>query len=403
MKSKSFRYLWLGQSLANLGDILYIVGLISVLYGVSESAITLAMLPFLSTFGRFISGILSPLLFAKFRLKFLLVLSQLLKTFVLLGLSLWINFTGEQSLFIVYGFILLIALLDGWAMPATGAMLPRLVQKNEILKANSFISIVLDTIQMAGWAIGGMLVAMINGYNVLWFTLLLFILSSWMMLQLRDPREEDIKENDEKMIILLRHGWVTLWKNRLYRAIHLQITIDTVANVVWIAAILYIFVFEVLHASEAWWGYLNTVFFLGLLAGGVLCSTYAKQVESNLRGVLLLSSFAISLITILFGMNSILVIALILAAIHGFTQQIKGISIDSFLQREASIEELPYIYAAQNALISLVFSFSSLGFGVIAEILHAKIVFYISGFLLLIGALFLSGQRKYFPKYYEGN
>src|SRR5699024_7679595 len=145
---------------------------------------------------------------AKFRLKFLLVLSQLLKTFGFLGLSLWINCTGEQSLFIVYGFILLIALLDGWAMPATGALLPRLVHKYEILKANSFISIVLDTVQMAGWAIGGMLVAMINGYNVLWFTLLLFILSSWMMLQLRDPREEDIKENDEKMIILLRHGWV---------------------------------------------------------------------------------------------------------------------------------------------------------------------------------------------------
>lgn len=115
MKSKSFRYLWLGQSLANLGDILYIVGLISILYGVSESALILAMLPFLNTFGRFVSGMFSPLLFAKYKLKFLLVLSQALKSFVLLGLSLgksrgraesnghiWIYFANRPSRWLGY-------------------------------------------------------------------------------------------------------------------------------------------------------------------------------------------------------------------------------------------------------------------------------------------------------------
>lgn len=400
MKSKSFRYLWLGQSLANLGDILYIVGLISILYGVSESALILAMLPFLNTFGRFVSGMFSPLLFARYKLKFLLVLSQALKSFVLLGLSLWVNLVAEQSLMVIYGFILLIALLDGWAMPATGAMLPRLVEKHEILKANSFLSVVLDTIQMAGWAIGGMLVAFFNGYNVLWLTLGLFLLSTWMMFQLRDPKEKEIKRREEKTMDLLKSGWIKLWKNRLYRALHLQITIDTVANVVWIAAILYIFVFEVLQASEAWWGYINTVFFIGLLLGGLLCTTYAKQVEGRLRMMMILSSLAVSMITFFFGANSILILALILAGIHGFTQQIKGISIDTFLQKEARLEELPMIYAAQNALISLVFSFSSLAFGVLAEVYHVRFVFLVSGLLLLIGALFIVGQRKYFPKGY---
>lgn len=285
-------------------------------------------------------------------------------------------------------------------MPATGAMLPRLVEKHEILKANSFLSVVLDTIQMAGWAIGGMLLAFLNGYNVLWLTLGLFLLSTWMMFQLRDPKEKEIKRREEKTMDLLKSGWIKLWKNRLYRALHLQITIDTVANVVWIAAILYIFVFEVLQASEAWWGYINTVFFIGLLLGGVLCTTYAKQVEGSLRKMMILSSLAVSMITFFFGANSILILALILAGIHGFTQQIKGISIDTFLQKEARLEELPMIYAAQNALISLVFSFSSLAFGLLAEVYHVRFVFLVSGLLLLIGALSIVGQRKYFPEGY---
>lgn len=42
MKSKSFRYLWLGQLLANFGDVFYIVGCISILYGFTSSAFYLA-------------------------------------------------------------------------------------------------------------------------------------------------------------------------------------------------------------------------------------------------------------------------------------------------------------------------------------------------------------------------
>lgn len=32
MKNQSFRFLWNGQSMANLGDVFYIVGIISLLY-----------------------------------------------------------------------------------------------------------------------------------------------------------------------------------------------------------------------------------------------------------------------------------------------------------------------------------------------------------------------------------
>src|SRR5690625_1546991 len=259
MKSKSFRYLWLGQSLANLGDILYIVGLISLLYSVSESAIILAMLPFLNTFGRFVSGMFAPILFGKYKLKSLLVSSQLSKTIVLLGLALWLLIDAEPSLLIIYSFILIIALLDGWAMPATGSMLPRLVEKHEILQANSFVSVVLDTIQIAGWAVGGILVSLISGYNVIWLTFGLFVLSTWMMFQLQDPTPKKKEEVESTTLDLLKVGWVTIWKNKLYRSVHIQITIDTIANVVWIAAILYVFVFEVLQGSESWWGYINTV------------------------------------------------------------------------------------------------------------------------------------------------
>lgn len=111
MKNNSFRFLWIGQLFANLGDVFYVVGLISILYTVTESVMYLAMLPFLNTFGRFISSFISPLLLNKYRLKSLLVSSQLSKTTILLILAIWASFQSSLGIWFIVCCILLIALL----------------------------------------------------------------------------------------------------------------------------------------------------------------------------------------------------------------------------------------------------------------------------------------------------
>lgn len=108
MKSSSFRFLWIGQAFANLGDVFYILGLISIMYTVSQSAFYLALLPFINTLGRFISGYLSPILFKKYPLKTLLSGSQSSKTVGLLTLAtlitinhtipLWLSYSSFSSL-----------------------------------------------------------------------------------------------------------------------------------------------------------------------------------------------------------------------------------------------------------------------------------------------------------------
>lgn len=401
MKSTSFRFLWIGQSFANLGDVLYIVGLIAILYSVTESALFLAMLPFLNTFGRFVSGMFAPILLSKHPLKTLLVSSQTSKTIVLLVLSIYLSFHTTPVLWIVLVAIFIISFLDGWANPATHAMLPRLVKKHEIVKANSLISVITDTIQLGGWAVGGILVSLLNGHNVIWLTCVLFIGSSWMMMKIVDKSHFIPSEVNGNTVAVLKSGWIKIWNNPLYKGIHIQITLDAMANVVWVAAIIYVYVFEVLHASEAWWGYINTSFFVGLLIGGAICSKYAIYIENNIRTMMILSSFAVSLVTFLFGFNTVGWLALLIAIMNGLTQQVKGITIDTYLQKEATAEELPNIYSAQSALISLVFGISSLVFGVIAEYLHVKVAFAVAGLLLAIGAVYILYIKDRFPKAYE--
>ncbi|MBS4207357.1 MFS transporter [Bacillus sp. FJAT-50079] len=400
MKSNSFRFLWMGQLFANLGDIFYVMGLISILYAMTGSAMYLVLLPFLNTFGRFISGAISPLLLNKYRLKSLLVSSQLSKTTILFILAFCLSFQLTVGIWLIVYCILFIAFFDGWAMPATNAMIPRVVKEAELLKANSIISMINETVQIGGWALGGMLVTLINGQNTIWLTFSLFIVSTIMMIRIVDHTPFQVKVEKQRTVETLKAGWLTIWKNPFFRSIHVMIFIEAMANVVWVAAILYVFVTEVLKVTEAWWGYINTAFFLGLLLGGVICSRFSVKLEKNIRKTVLYSSFGVSIITFLFGINSIAWLALIMVAISGFLDQIKGITIHTYLQKEASAEDLPKIYSVQSSMISLVFGISTLAFGVIVEYMSVQLTFLIAGFLLIGSSIYLLGIKKRFPNDY---
>ena len=62
----SFQKLWIGQLTANLGDTIYIVGLISFVYGVSDTATSLALIPFLTTLSRLVSSLIAPVIIDRF-------------------------------------------------------------------------------------------------------------------------------------------------------------------------------------------------------------------------------------------------------------------------------------------------------------------------------------------------
>ncbi|MGM7684873.1 MFS transporter [Cytobacillus sp. Hm23] len=390
MKSKSFKYLWIGQSFADVGDVLYIVALISLLYSSTGSPFYLAFLPFAITFARFISGIFAPILINRLKLKSLLVSSQVIKTVLLLLLSLYVYIQIEaMSPFIVITFAFTISFFDGWANPARDAMLPRLVSSKELVRANSFLASVDQIIQLGGWAFGGILVAAISGSYVIWLTLLLYFVSTLMMFGIIDETQHEIsKGKEEAFWYVLKEGWAIIWRNPSLRNIHVMLFIESIAHVVWIAAILYVFVYEVLQESEKWWGYINVSFFVGLLIGGVVGMKFSTMIEKHMTKTIIMTSFVVSIIPFLFGANSNAWIALIISAMFGLFEQIKGISLQTGIQQSTSADMLPKVYAAQSALTAITFGLSTLFFGYISEQYNIRIVFILAGILLVMSAMY---------------
>ncbi|WP_347551922.1 MFS transporter [Pseudalkalibacillus hwajinpoensis] len=328
MRYRSYRFLLLGQAFANIGDVLYIVALIAVLYQATGSAIYLSLLPLTITIARFISGMCAPVVLNYFSLKGILVRSQGGKTLLLGVLG---SFLSQFSvpISVTLSVVFMIAFLDGWAAPARNAMLPVLVEESELAKANSFVSVLDQTIHFGGWAAGGILVSASSGSSVIWITFVVYAISSVMMAMIKN--EMNSKKQSR---IPMFEGWRTIWNQPVLRTVHAMIFLEAIANVVWIAAILYLFVNEILQKSEAWWGYLNASLFIGLIIGGVVVSRNTELFEKNMKVILFFSTLAVSVITFIFGLNSVPVIAiLLLTVLSGIVEQTKSLVMITFIQK----------------------------------------------------------------------
>ncbi|GGE56908.1 MFS transporter [Priestia taiwanensis] len=393
MNNKSFRFLWIGQSLANSGDVFYIVGLLTLIYSWTSSAIYMSIVPFTITLASFCSSLLAPLIIDRFSLKQILSYSQLIKV-LLLGCLLLL--LPMQSLVVTFVLIMLISFLDGMAYPASSALVPHYVGHDTLPKANSLLSTTYQTIQLGGWASGGIIVSLIGSKHTMWLTCVLYIIAAVMMFVMDNEQKEEKQETEEQLSTKqsLIEGWQFIRKNKLIKLLVTVRCFQSMAAVVWIAAILYIYVEQVLQVSESWWGYINASFMVGLLLGGIYMFKTSDTFTCFAKQYVLYGLLIASIITIGFGFTSFPFLALLLVFIHGIIEEIIGTTVYTMTQQATPLDVLPKVSAAENAVMLVTFSISSLFVGVLAHYFGVTVVFTISGLILFGAFLLVWWQRE---------
>ncbi|MDF1997294.1 MFS transporter [Peribacillus frigoritolerans] len=393
MKNTSFRCLWIGQAFANLGDIFYVVGLISLLYNLTGSAFYLSLLPFITTIFRFISSLLAPLVIDRFPLKRIIVQSQWWKTILLVCLGIFIiSFDHGVSAAVIF-FIALISLLDGVAAPVSAALVPQLVPKEERMKANGFLNVITQTIFVAGWPLGSVLLISTNSSFIIWLTVLLYAVSTIYTGRIKVPEQttDTVASSNWGSI---KSGWVAI---RQIPTIRTLISIDfitTLASSVWVAAVIYIYVEQNLQLGEEWWGYINTSYFVGMIFSGLIVIRFAKLLEKYIGFLITFGLFLSSLLILFFGTTSIPALALLLACLYGLPEQIREVIYTKLFQDHATEKTLAKIHAVSGAVINLTFAGSVLLLGFITETYSVKTTFQFSSTLIFLAFLYATFKRN---------
>ncbi|MBY6038053.1 MFS transporter [Fictibacillus nanhaiensis] len=386
---RSFYYYWFASTNISLADVIYIMVITTFIYRETQSAFIAALFPLFNAISRFTAGFTTPLLLEKFQYAHLLVSLQIIKAVLITFLIIGFDPITSHIVFLIL-FVLVISFIEGWGSPLLQSVVPRIVSKSELIKANSSLSITNQSVQIAGYTFTGFLVIQFGHMPTLITTAILLWLASISLYQTsRSFVDEQRVENRKSRWALIKEGWSLLWNNHTLRMVTIMDIIEGMAGTIWIGAITLVYVKEALNQSEEWWGFINSSYYIGTILGGFMTFWMAKWIQKHLIASMIIGSAFFSLFTLLYGLNSIPILSLILCVGMGPAYQLRDVAQQTAIQTGVDSSLLPKLYASRSIISSTVTSLSIAIVGLIADFLGIRWV-YIFGSILIATSAFLA-------------
>lgn len=397
----SFKFLLISQSSTNLGSSLYLMALIMVIFHATGSAFFSSIVTILNVIAKMLGGIISPILVERFKIKFLVIFSQLAQMIIFSLLALYVGLFAESiNLLIVYLLVIANAIFEGFSRPSRNSILPRIVEQHHLVKANSLLSTTDQTLQLMGWSLGGILAVQIGAYNVLWFTIGLFALSALSIFLINlAPFSSEPVGRQRKNRDAMKEGWLFLYKTPILRTITVMNIVEGLGSSIWIGAVTLVFVQDVLHKGEEWWGFINSAYYFGTILGGLLILKFSQKVQKNLFRNMILGASSVAILTFLYSFNTIPLLSILLVVLMGPAYQLRDISQQTIVQRSVQIETLPKVLAAVSTIDQFVFGVSVLGIGLLVDMIGVDKVYIISAIMLGLATLYGGLMSRYNPQF----
>ena len=361
--SKDYFHLFYSQLFANTGDVLTVVGLISVVYSMTSKTTAASMIPIIFTSGLFVSSFISNYIYQYFTQKQVLWIFQGLKLVSLSIIASLLMF--ERSPIFIFILLFINALFDGFTNPIKNAMIPFIEKKEYITSANALMNMMSSMVQLSTWALGGFLMSLIGAKYLFLFALVLEILSYFFIIQLS---ERHIYNNEKENILnsfktVLRHNY----SNKLSLYLNLSIIFESVATSIWVAAIILTYTRTFLHVDDFWFGLINAAFFSGTIIAGLWINGKDQFFTKISYPVIIYIPLILAFINASFILHQSVLLALLMSLLMGIFEDSRYISLNSVVQREVPKEALTSTYILNNLLSSIFFSLGTLGISLVVD------------------------------------
>lgn len=373
--SKDYFHLFYSQLFANTGDVLIVVGLISVVYSITSKTTAASMIPIIFTSGLFVSSFISNYIYQYFTQKQVLWIFQGLKLVSLSIIASLLIF--EESPIFIFILLFINALFDGFTNPIKNVMIPFIEKKEYITSANALMNMMSSIVQLSTWTLGGFLMSLIGAKYLFLFALVLEILSYFFIIQLS---ERHIYNNEKENILnsfktVLRHNYF----NKLSLYLNLSTIFESVATSIWVAAIILTYTRTFLHVDDFWFGLINAAFFSGTIIAGLWINGKDQFFTKISYPVIIYIPLILAFINVSFILHKSVLLALLISLLMGIFEDSRYISLNSVVQREVPKEILTSTYILNNLLSSVFFSLGTLGISLVVDNQGVMWAYVISG------------------------
>ncbi len=192
--NESYRKLWSGQLVSNLGDWFSTIAIYGLIIELSDSGQAIAGVLIAKMLPNFFVGPYAGVIVDRFDRKKIMIWSDILRGILALG---FIFLSKSEHLWIAYLLMILQMVLGSFFEPARNAVVPNITKRSEIVAANALAGSTWSAMLAIGAAIGGAATALL-GRNVAFVidagTFLLSAYFIWTIPSLKAKDHEEKKE-----------------------------------------------------------------------------------------------------------------------------------------------------------------------------------------------------------------
>ncbi len=391
LNNRNYALLWLAQIMSGIGGVLYHVGVMVTIFERTGSALQTAGVMVASSLPAFVLGPFAGAIIDKASRRSVLLISDLFRA-LLVGSLLLFSSGDELS---VAGIYLVVAGLGAAATfynPARQALIPGLVPRRQLVRANSLIASTTQAAHAAGYAVGGLLVVWLGFRLLVVVDLITFVLAALFIALTGRAAERrpdaGAARAPRSLLQAIRDGAVYLRHDRLPRTLVIMEVVEHVPHAVWTSALMLVFVSDVLNGTPADWGNQNAAFYAGMLAGAALAVIIAAPLGRRPGWFIIGNALLFALLTMAYAFSPSILVALLLCFAFGPTSALRDVAQDSLLQATVSHDLLGRVYALRSAAANLTFIISGLLLAYLADHFNVRWVYASAGLLYLATGLY---------------
>lgn len=388
LKNKDFFALWIGQIVSQFGDRLAQMGLVGIYLNktqgisVAESVPLMRDLFFFSTLPILIFTPLAGVYVDRWGRRNILIITDFVRAVLVVLIPVSVVYAGNISY--VYVIIFLIFSVTCFFTPAKLAFIPNLVEKEELLSANSLSNITRMVAMIAGVVIGGFIVARL-GITLSFVLDSVSFIASGCAIALVRIKGNPVRDSHAASLLKkiggdVREGIRFILKNKQVSLLAINLFVSMAAS--GLAYVLVtVWVTKDLRMGTQGLGIIAAFLGAGMIAGSLLYGQFGGKLRKNsviLGGMLAAGLFVL----ILGGSGSITFLSLGIFLI-GFIAAIIMIAANTFIQEVTPDSVRGRVFAGFEIIINSAFLIFVWVAGVIGALYPISHIFYGIGAVLL--------------------
>ena len=384
-RKRDFSLLWLAQLVSTAGSALTDLAAAIWVYRETGSALAVGLTLMATAVPSLIVGLLAGVYVDRHDRRKIMIATCLVQAVIVAGLAVVI---GIESIAVVglYGLILLNAGVRQFFDPAHDSLIPELASDEELLSANSFLSIASFGSTAIGFAAAGLLASTVDLYWAFIIDSATFVFSAGCIaLMGRYPMPKPEEDASVAVVISnLRAGFSTLFGTPIIRSLFAVGALMFFSFGLW-NVLLLPFSIKVLGATEFEYGLQEGLTSVGFVAGSFFMARFARRLPEPAWIVVALVGMGIA--GILYGLATSVPIAIALVMISGFFNSPSSVSRATLLQRNTPREMRGRVFSAFYVMRDVIFLTGMAGAG-LADIVDIRLMIVVASSVLIVSGLF---------------